>query len=165
MKLPVKLKRLTDTAIIPTYGTPGSSGLDLVPDIQEDYLLKAGEVKLFNTGVAIAMPDVTPDADGQFEASDDERDHILWQMFLLPRSGKGHKHGIILGNTTGVIDNDYRGEIKVSLWNRTSDDYLIEKGKSVAQGIIMPVIQAEFELVDELPSTVRGEGGFGHTGG
>ncbi len=90
-------------------------------------------------------------------------DHA-YAALLLPRSGLGHKHGIVLGNLTGLIDSDYQGEIQVSCWNRSSLSFTINPGDRIAQMVIVPVVQAEFEDVDSFPETTRGEGGFGHTG-
>jgi dUTP pyrophosphatase len=131
---------------LPEYATTGSAGLDLRACIKTMKVLGPGETALIPTGFALHLnnPELA--------------------AMILPRSGLGHKHGVILGNSTGLIDSDYLGEIMVSLWNRSTLPYTINPGDRVAQMVIVPVKQVAFELVDGFEETVRGEGGFGSTG-
>ena len=132
---------------LPTYATSGSAGLDLRACLEKPLTLLPGEVHLIPTGLAIYIAD-----------------RGLAAM-ILPRSGLGHKHGIVLGNLTGLIDSDYQGPLMVSCWNRGQESYTIQPGERIAQMIIVPVIQAEFEIVEEFRvASERGEGGFGATG-
>ncbi len=131
---------------LPDYATPGSAGMDLRACVAEPLNLPSGEVELIPTGMAIHI------ADPGLAAT------------LLPRSGLGHKHGIVLGNLVGLIDSDYQGQIYVSCWNRGNKAFTIEPGERIAQMIIIPVIQATFNIVDDFTESERGEGGFGHTG-
>ena len=131
---------------LPQYATGGSAGLDMRACIDAPITLKAGESALIPTGLAIHL------ADPKMAA------------VLLPRSGLGHKNGIVLGNLVGLIDSDYQGEVKVSLWNRSNADFVIEPFARIAQMVIIPVIQAAFEVVDEFDESQRGAGGFGSTG-
>ncbi len=131
---------------LPGYATDGSAGLDLRACVESKLLLKAGAVELIATGLAVYIAD--PGLAG----------------LLLPRSGLGHKYGIVLGNLVGLIDSDYQGQLYVSCWNRSSTDYEIEAGDRLAQMVIVPVIQATFEVVDEFSRTDRGSGGFGSSG-
>ena len=131
---------------MPTYGTEGSAGLDLRACIDESYTIAAGETKLIPTGLSVFI-----------------EDNGLAAM-LLPRSGLGHKHGIVLGNLVGLIDSDYQGELMVSCWNRSDKPFTIEQGERIAQMVIVPVVQAEFDIVSDFESTDRGAGGFGSTG-
>lgn len=144
----VQLKILDEriTEQLPQYATTGSAGLDMRACIDAPITLKAGESILIPTGMAIYL------ADPNFAA------------ILLPRSGLGHKNGIVLGNLVGLIDSDYQGEVKVSLWNRSGSDFVIEPFMRIAQMVIIPVIQANFELVDSFEQSSRGAGGFGSTG-
>lgn len=144
----VQLKILDEriTEQLPQYATTGSAGLDMRACIDAPIILKAGESILIPTGMAIYL------ADPNFAA------------ILLPRSGLGHKNGIVLGNLVGLIDSDYQGEVKVSLWNRSGSDFVIEPFMRIAQMVIIPVIQANFELVDSFEQSSRGAGGFGSTG-
>lgn len=148
MKAPIQLKildkRIADQ--LPRYATDGSAGLDMRACIDEAITLKAGESALIPTGLAIHL------ADPKMAA------------VLLPRSGLGHKNGIVLGNLVGLIDSDYQGEVKVSLWNRSNTDFVVEPFARIAQMVIIPVIQAAFEVVDEFDESERGAGGFGSTG-
>ncbi len=130
----------------PEYATPGSAGMDLRAAIEEPIILQAGETHLIPTGLAIYLED--PALTGM----------------LLPRSGLGHKHGIVLGNLVGLIDSDYQGEIKISLWNRSRESYTITPGDRLAQYIVVPVIQIKAKIVDNFTASSRGSGGFGHTG-
>ena len=144
----VQLKILDEriTEQLPQYATTGSAGLDMRACIEAPITLKAGESILIPTGMAIYL------ADPNFAA------------ILLPRSGLGHKNGIVLGNLVGLIDSDYQGEVKVSLWNRSGSDFVIEPFMRIAQMVIIPVIQANFELVDSFEQSSRGASGFGSTG-
>jgi dUTP pyrophosphatase len=131
---------------LPRYGTDGAAGLDLVACLNETLTLRPGETQLIPTGIAIHIGDPGLAA------------------VLLPRSGLGHKHGIVLGNLVGLIDSDYQGQVFVSCWNRGSQAFAIEPGDRIAQMLFVPVVQAEFEIVPEFEASRRGAGGFGHTG-
>ena len=131
---------------LPRYGTEGAAGLDLVACLNESLTLKAGDTQLIPTGIAIHIGDTGLAA------------------VLLPRSGLGHKHGIVLGNLVGLIDSDYQGQIFVSCWNRGQTAFVIEAGDRIAQMVFVPVVQAEFEIVQDFEASRRGAGGFGHTG-
>ena len=131
---------------MPGYATDGSAGLDLCACLDATMQIKSGDTLLIPAGFAIHI------ADNAYAA------------LLLPRSGLGHKHGIVLGNLTGLIDSDYQGEIFVSCWNRGDATFTINPGDRIAQMVIVPVVQANFEFVDSFTETVRGDGGFGHTG-
>lgn len=139
-------KRLGNDIPMPHYGTEGSAGLDLRACLEDTLILNPGETKLIPTGMAIYVEDTGLAA------------------MILPRSGLGHKHGIVLGNLVGLIDSDYQGELMVSCWNRGTTPFTMEVGERIAQLIIVPVIQAQFDLVDEFVASDRGEGGFGSTG-
>lgn len=140
-------KRLGNEIEFPKYGTDGSAGLDLKACIEADMEIKPGETKLIPTGMAVHLNDSSIAA------------------MLLPRSGLGHKHGIVLGNLVGLIDSDYQGPLMVSVWNRSDKAYTVEVGERIAQMVIVPVLQPLFVGVNEFgESTVRGEGGFGSTG-
>jgi dUTP pyrophosphatase len=131
---------------LPRYGTEGAAGLDLVACLNEPLTLKPGDTHLIPTGIAIHIGDPSLAA------------------VLLPRSGLGHKHGIVLGNLVGLIDSDYQGQVFVSCWNRGRDAFTIEPGDRIAQMVFVPVVQAQFEVVAEFEASQRGAGGFGHTG-
>ena len=131
---------------LPQYATPGSAGLDLRACLDETVVLGAGETRLIPTGIAVHIG--RPD----FAAT------------ILPRSGLGHKHGIVLGNLVGLIDSDYQGELMVSLWNRSSEAFEIKPMERIAQMVVLPVVQAAFEVVDDFARSTRGTGGFGSTG-
>ena len=131
---------------LPNYATDGSAGIDLRACLDSDTLLQPGETLLIPTCIAIHINDP------QLAA------------MLLPRSGLGHKHGIVLGNLVGLIDSDYQGQIFVSCWNRSKQAFTIHIAERIAQMILVPVVQAEFELVTEFSASERGTGGFGHTG-
>ena len=131
---------------LPEYATPGSAGLDLRAMLQQAVTLEPGQTILIPTGLAIHVADPGLAA------------------LILPRSGLGHKHGIVLGNLVGLIDSDYQGELMVSCWNRGQTPFTIEIGERIAQLVLVPVVQAHFELVDEFHASERGAGGFGHTG-
>jgi dUTP pyrophosphatase len=131
---------------LPEYATPGSAGLDLRACLQAPMTLKAGETNLVPSGIAIHI------ANSGYAA------------LVLPRSGLGHKHGIVLGNLVGLIDSDYQGQIFVSVWNRGHQEFTIQPMERIAQLIIVPVAQVEFNVVSEFTTSHRGEGGFGSTG-
>lgn len=150
MKKKIDVKIL-DTRIgqqfpLPTYATSGSAGLDLRACLDEAIPLAPGETVLVPTGIAIHIGDPTLAA------------------VILPRSGLGHKHGVVLGNLVGLIDSDYQGQLMISVWNRGQQHFTIEPGERLAQMVFVPVVQAEFSLVTEFDSSERGEGGFGHSG-
>ncbi|NMP29424.1 dUTP diphosphatase [Rahnella sp. SAP-1] len=131
---------------LPAYATPGSAGLDLRAILDTAVELHPGETTLLPTGLAIHIADTNLAA------------------VILPRSGLGHKHGIVLGNLVGLIDSDYQGQLMVSVWNRGQTSFTIEPGERIAQMVFVPVVQAEFNLVEDFTSSERGEGGFGHSG-
>ncbi|MFT5807939.1 MAG: dUTP pyrophosphatase [Moritella dasanensis] len=131
---------------LPSYATPGSAGLDLRACLAQPLTVNPGETHLIPTGIAIHIADPTMAAT------------------ILPRSGLGHKHGIVLGNLVGLIDSDYQGELMISCWNRGQDSFSIQPGDRIAQMMIVPVIQAQLTIVEEFNSSERGEGGFGHSG-
>lgn len=147
-KIQLKLldPRLGDTIELPNYATSGSAGLDLRACLDEDISIAAGETILIPTGLAIHIDDPSLAA------------------VLLPRSGLGHKHGIVLGNLVGLIDSDYQGQVFVSCWNRSQNAFDIAIGERIAQMVFVPVVQVGFEQVEEFSSSERGSGGFGHTG-
>ncbi|UOO92043.1 MULTISPECIES: dUTP diphosphatase [Vitreoscilla] len=134
------------TEYLPAYATEGSAGLDLRAAIDAPLTVAAGQTVLIPTGLAMYL----------------ENPNLA--AMILPRSGLGHKNGIVLGNLVGLIDSDYQGELKVSLWNRSNEDFVIEPLARIAQLIIVPVVQAQFNLVEEFAASARGEGGFGSTG-
>lgn len=140
--------RLGDTIPLPNYATPGSAGLDLRACLKEQQQLElaAGKTAQIPTGIAIHIAD--PDT----------------AAVLLPRSGLGHKHGIVLGNLVGLIDSDYQGELLISCWNRGETAFTIKDGDRIAQLVFVPVLQVEFEPVTDFAKSSRGAGGFGHTG-
>lgn len=131
---------------LPAYATEGSAGLDLRALINEPLTVKAGETVLIPTGISIYIADPNLAA------------------VILPRSGLGHKNGIVLGNLVGLIDSDYQGPLMVSLWNRSKDDFTVNVGDRIAQLVFVPVVQASFNIVENFEQTERGEGGFGHSG-
>ncbi len=131
---------------MPQYKTEGSAGIDLSACLDNPITLLPGATELIATGMAVYIS--APN----------------WAAMLLPRSGLGHKHGIVLGNGVGLIDSDYQGELKVSCWNRSQQAFDIHPGDRIAQCIFVPVAQVQFELVEGFPETKRGTGGFGHTG-
>jgi len=146
VQLKILDKRLGNEIALPDYATSGSAGLDLRACLEQSTLLKPGETLLIPTGLAIHISDPSMAA------------------VLLPRSGLGHKHGIVLGNLVGLIDSDYQGQVFVSCWNRGDTEFTVEIGERIAQMVFIPVIQAEFEQVTEFDDSHRGDGGFGHTG-
>jgi dUTP pyrophosphatase len=146
IQLKILDSRLGDTIELPDYATTGSAGLDLRACLDEAVTLAPGETLLIPTGLAIHIDDPSLAA------------------VLLPRSGLGHKHGIVLGNLVGLIDSDYQGQVYVSCWNRGQSSFEINVGERIAQMVFIPVVQVGFEQVEEFTSTERGTGGFGHTG-
>ena len=148
MKVQVKLldPRLGKEWPLPSYATAGSAGLDLRACLDEAIEIEPGQTVLVKTGMAIYIHDVN------------------FAGLILPRSGLGHKHGIVLGNLVGLIDSDYQGELMVSVWNSGQTTFRLEPGERLAQYVLVPVVQAEFEQVEEFEETLRGAGGFGHTG-
>lgn len=131
---------------LPHYATPGSAGLDLRACIDAPLTLNPGETRLIPTGLAIHLADPG------------------YAALILPRSGLGHKHGVVLGNLVGLIDSDYQGELMVSLWNRGQELFTVQPFERIAQMVIVPVVQAKFRLVQEFSASQRGAGGFGSTG-
>ena len=131
---------------LPHYATPGSAGLDLRACLNEPLTLAPGRTELIPAGIAIHIGDPGLAA------------------VILPRSGLGHKHGIVLGNLVGLIDSDYQGQVMVSAWNRGSHPYTIQPGERIAQMVIVPVVQAALEIVDSFEESTRGAGGFGSSG-
>jgi len=150
MKKSIQVKildsRIGNEFPLPAYATEGSAGMDLRACIDGDIDIKPGETILVATGISIYVADPNLAA------------------ILLPRSGLGHKHGIVLGNLVGLIDSDYQGPLMVSCWNRSDTSFTLKVGERLAQMVIVPVVQASFEVVDEFHATDRGEGGFGHSG-
>lgn len=131
---------------LPAYATSGSAGLDLRACNAAPLTVQPGETVLIPTGIAVHLADP------------------VYAALILPRSGLGHKHGIVLGNLVGLIDSDYQGELQVSLWNRSGQAFTVQPFERVAQMVIVPVVQAAFKVVDEFAASERGEGGFGSTG-
>jgi dUTP pyrophosphatase len=131
---------------LPAHATEGSAGMDLRACIDKTITLNPGDTELIPTGIAIHIADSTLAAT------------------ILPRSGLGHKHGIVLGNLVGLIDSDYQGQLFVSCWNRGNKSFNIEVGDRIAQLVFVPVVQADFDVVEEFDASHRGEGGFGHSG-
>lgn len=148
MNIEVEMKVLDERMadFVPTYATAGSAGLDLRACLDEEVVLQPGETFLVPTGLAIYLA------------------NPAYAAVLLPRSGLGHKHGIVLGNLVGLIDSDYQGELKVSLWNRGSEPFAVKPFERIAQMVVVPVVQACFKRVEEFVGSSRGEGGFGSTG-
>jgi|TARA_B110000263_G_scaffold38986_1_gene30594 dUTP pyrophosphatase len=146
IQLKVLDPRLAETFGLPAYATDGSAAMDIRACLEEPLTVKPDACELIPTGLAvyIADPDIC--------------------AVLLPRSGLGHKHGIVLGNLVGLIDSDYQGEVKVSCWNRSSSDFRIEPGDRIAQMAFLPVVKVNFEIVDSFEKSDRHHGGFGHTG-
>jgi dUTP pyrophosphatase len=146
IELKILDERLGDSIPVPHYATEGSAGLDMRACIDEPLTVKAGETELVPTGLAIHIGDPSLAA------------------VLLPRSGLGHKHGLVLGNLTGLIDSDYQGQVFISCWNRSSNSYEVQPGERIAQMVFVPVEQVRFEVVEEFDDSARGDGGFGHSG-
>lgn len=148
VKIPLRIldERIGSEFPLPAYATHGSAGVDLLACIDAPLTLEPGATELIPTGISIHLEDPGLAAT------------------ILPRSGLGHKHGIVLGNLVGLIDSDYQGQIFVSCWNRGDEAFEIEPGLRLAQLVVLPVVQAEFEVVEEFTASERGAGGFGHTG-
>ena len=134
------------TELLPAYGTPGRAGLDLRACIDAAITIQPGETVLIPTGLAIHI------------------DNPGYAAMILPRSGMGHKHGIVLGNLVGLIDSDYQGQLMVSTWNRSQTEFVLQPMERLAQLVIVPVLQVGFNIVAEFGDSQRGEGGFGSTG-
>ncbi|MBO2643895.1 dUTP diphosphatase [Shewanella algae] len=150
MKTPIELKildsRIGSEFPLPSYATPGSAGMDLRAMLDTSITIAPGETVLIPTGIAVHVADPSLAA------------------VILPRSGLGHKSGIVLGNLVGLIDSDYQGPLMVSCWNRSQTPFTLEIGDRLAQLVFVPIVQAQFKLVDEFDTSDRGEGGFGHSG-
>ncbi len=146
IQLKILDSRLGDSIALPHYATGGSAGLDMRACIDEAITVAPGETVLVPTGFAIHIEDNRLAA------------------VLLPRSGLGHKHGLVLGNLTGLIDSDYQGQVFISCWNRSNKSYEVQPGERIAQMLFVPVEQVKFEIVEEFEDSSRGEGGFGHSG-
>ena len=146
MKIDVKILDARMRDQLPQYATPGAAGLDLRACIDAPIVLNPGETQLIPTGLSIHVADPG------------------YAAMILPRSGLGHKHGIVLGNLVGLIDSDYQGPLMVSCWNRGQTAFTLAPMERLAQLIIVPVVQAEFQVVDDFAASARGEGGFGSTG-
>jgi dUTP pyrophosphatase len=138
--------RLGDTIPLPHYATDGSAGLDMRACIDEPLTVEPGATELIPTGLAIHIAEPSLAA------------------VLLPRSGLGHKHGLVLGNLTGLIDSDYQGQVFISCWNRSSKPYAVQPAERIAQMVFVPVEQVRFEVVEDFDESKRGDGGFGHSG-
>ncbi len=138
--------RLGESIPLPEYATGGSAGMDLRACLEETLEIRPGETHLIPTGLAIHIGDPRLAA------------------VILPRSGLGHKHGIVLGNLVGLIDSDYQGQLFISCWNRGNESFNIEVGERIAQLVFVPVVQAQFDIVTDFDTSQRAEGGFGHTG-
>ncbi|HUT40218.1 MAG TPA: dUTP diphosphatase [Gammaproteobacteria bacterium] len=146
IQLKILDKRLGSEFPLPHYATAGSAGMDMRACVEAPLEIAPGETHLIPTGLAIHVEDAGLAA------------------ILLPRSGLGHKHGIVLGNLVGLIDSDYQGQVFVSCWNRGSEPFTVVPGERIAQLVIVPVVHADFEVVEEFVASDRGDGGFGHTG-
>ena len=148
MSINVDLKILDNRLLymMPSYATKGSAGLDLRACIEHTQTIQPGETTMIPTGMAIHI------------------DNTYYAALILPRSGLGHKHGIVLGNLVGLIDSDYQGQLLVSCWNRSKETFILNPMERIAQLVIVPVVQADFHIVDEFTESDRGEGGFGSTG-
>lgn len=146
MQIDLKILDERIRAQLPHYATPGSAGLDLRACLDAPLTLNPGETRLIPTGLAVHLQDAG------------------YAAMLLPRSGLGHKHGVVLGNLVGLIDSDYQGQLMVSLWNRGQEAFTVQPFERIAQMVIVPVVQATFRVVEEFAQSQRGEGGFGSTG-
>ncbi len=150
MKKPIQVKildpRIGDMFPLPEYATSGSAGIDLRACMDAPLQIAGGDTVLLSTGISVYIADKNLAA------------------VILPRSGLGHKHGIVLGNLVGLIDSDYQGEVMVSCWNRGREHFTVQPGDRIAQLVFLPVVQAAFEVVDTFQTTERGEGGFGSSG-
>jgi len=146
IELKILDSRLGKELPLPHYATDGSAGMDLRACLETPLEIKPGQTELIPTGLAIHVADPSLAA------------------IILPRSGLGHKHGIVLGNLVGLIDSDYQGQVFVSCWNRGDKTFTIDVGERIAQMVFVPVVQAAFNIVDEFETSLRGAGGFGHSG-
>ncbi|MBV6416355.1 MAG: Deoxyuridine 5'-triphosphate nucleotidohydrolase [Steroidobacteraceae bacterium] len=146
LKVRIQDARIGKEWPLPSYATAGAAGLDLRAAIDAPLELAPGNAELISTGLSIWVEDPRLAA------------------VILPRSGLGHKHGLVLGNLVGLIDSDYQGPLMVSCWNRGRASYTVQPGERIAQLVVVPVVQVEFEIVDDFAETARGAGGFGHTG-
>jgi dUTP pyrophosphatase len=146
MRIDVRILDERLRAMLPSYATPGAAGLDLRACVDTPLVIEPGSTHLVKTGMAIHLADPG------------------YAALILPRSGMGHKHGIVLGNLVGLIDSDYQGELMVSTWNRGSAPFTLNPLERLAQLVIVPVVQAQFNIVDEFSASERGAGGFGSTG-
>jgi len=146
IELKIMDSRVGDSIPLPHYATDGSAGLDMRACIDEPLTVEPGDTVLVPTGIAIHISDATLAA------------------VLLPRSGLGHKHGLVLGNLTGLIDSDYQGQVFISCWNRGAKSYEVQPGERIAQMVFVPVEQVQFNIVEEFDDSDRGAGGFGHSG-
>jgi len=146
IQLKILDKRLGNEFPLPGYATSGSAGMDLRACLDGPLELAPGQTQLIPTGLAIHI------GDPRLAAT------------ILPRSGLGHKHGVVLGNLVGLIDSDYQGQLMISCWNRGTDSFTIQPGDRIAQLVFVPIVQAAFDIVDDFDDSERGEGGFGHTG-
>ncbi len=146
IQLKILDQKIGQTIPLPEHATDGSAGVDLRACLDEALVIKPGETHLIGTGISIHIGNPG------------------YAAMLLPRSGLGHKHGIVLGNLVGLIDSDYQGELKVSCWTRGDTEFTVKPGERICQMVIVPVVQAEYEIVQEFDASDRGEGGFGHTG-
>jgi dUTP pyrophosphatase len=146
IELKIMDSRVGDSIPLPHYATDGSAGLDMRACIDEPIVVEPGSTELIPTGLAIHIGDASLAA------------------VLLPRSGLGHKHGLVLGNLTGLIDSDYQGQVYISCWNRSANAYAVQPAERIAQMVFVPVEQVQFNVVEEFDSSDRGAGGFGHSG-
>jgi dUTP pyrophosphatase len=146
LKVRVLDSRIGHEFPLPAYATDGSAGLDLRACVDAPLVLAPGQAQLIPTGLSIWLEDPA------------------YAAVILPRSGLGHKHGIVLGNLVGLIDSDYQGPLMVSCWNRGAEPFTVQPGERIAQLVVVPVVQVEFEIVDEFVASARGEGGFGSSG-
>lgn len=146
IKLKILDSRIGSDFPLPAYATSGSAGLDLRACLDDRLTLAPQETILIPTGISVFIDDPSLAA------------------VILPRSGLGHKHGIVLGNLVGLIDSDYQGPLMVSAWNRSQQDFAISPGDRIAQLVFVPIVQADFDIVDNFAQSERGQGGFGHTG-
>jgi dUTP pyrophosphatase len=146
LKVRVLDRRIGTDYPLPAYATAGSAGLDLRAIIDAPLVLPPGKAELIPTGLAIHLDDPGLAA------------------VILPRSGLGHKHGVVLGNLVGLIDSDYQGQLMVSCWNRGAVEFTVQPGERIAQMVIVPVVQVQLQIVDDFAASARGAGGFGHTG-
>jgi dUTP pyrophosphatase len=146
IQLKILDQRLGNEFPLPHYATEGSAGMDMRACLEAPLEMAPGDTHLIPTGMAIHVADAGLAA------------------ILLPRSGLGHKHGIVLGNLVGLIDSDYQGQVFVSCWNRGKETFIVEPGERIAQMVIVPVVHADFEIVEDFVDSERGAGGFGHTG-